>query len=78
MLPAASVLGSLVYFPSREIAHTPAAAGLVFRDLAFTTDDGIQLRGGGSRRPRRTVSARSCSATATPETSATDSSKRSS
>ena len=30
---------------SREIAHTPAAAGLAFRELAFTTDDGVQLCG---------------------------------
>jgi len=45
MLPAASVLGSLIYFPSREIAHTPSAASLTFRELTFTTDDGIELRG---------------------------------
>jgi pimeloyl-ACP methyl ester carboxylesterase len=40
-----SVLRSLVYFPSREIAHTPAATGLAFRELSFTTDDGILLCG---------------------------------
>ena len=45
MLPAASVLGSLVYFPSREIAHIPSAAGLTFREPSFTTDDGIRLCG---------------------------------
>jgi fermentation-respiration switch protein FrsA (DUF1100 family) len=40
-----AVLRSLVYFPSREIPHTPAAAGLTFRELSFTTDDSVRLCG---------------------------------
>jgi pimeloyl-ACP methyl ester carboxylesterase len=40
-----ALLGSLVYFPSRGIGRTPAAAGLTFRELWFTTDDDIGLCG---------------------------------
>jgi fermentation-respiration switch protein FrsA (DUF1100 family) len=43
-LPGA-VLGSLVYFPSREILQSPAAAGLAFEDLSFESADGVRLRG---------------------------------
>lgn len=40
-----ALIGSLVYFPSRKIAQTPSAVGLTFRELSFTTDDGIRLCG---------------------------------
>jgi len=35
----------LLYFPSRTIEHSPADAGLAYRDLWFETDDGERLRG---------------------------------
>ncbi len=34
-----------VYFPTREITVTPAAAGLSFKDLTITTDDNVRLNG---------------------------------
>jgi pimeloyl-ACP methyl ester carboxylesterase len=37
------LLHSLLYFPSRAIALTPAAAGLPFSDVAFETADGERL-----------------------------------
>ena len=37
------LLNALLYFPSRRIATTPAAAGLAFDDLALHTDDGERL-----------------------------------
>lgn len=37
------LLSGLLYFPSRAIAQTPAAAGLAFDDLTFSTDDGERL-----------------------------------
>jgi fermentation-respiration switch protein FrsA (DUF1100 family) len=40
-----AVLGTLLYFPSREILESPAEAGLGFRDLALETEDGEQLHG---------------------------------
>jgi fermentation-respiration switch protein FrsA (DUF1100 family) len=40
-----SVLDSLLYFPSRSMAETPAAAGLAFRDLAIATEDEERLHG---------------------------------
>jgi uncharacterized protein len=42
---ARAALGALLYFPSREIVETPAAAGLAFRDLDLETDDGERLHG---------------------------------
>jgi len=39
------VFGSLIYFPSRGYDQTPADAGLAFRELSFTTDDGVRLHG---------------------------------
>jgi pimeloyl-ACP methyl ester carboxylesterase len=48
-----SLLNSLLYFPSRAIAGSPADAGLGFRDLAIETDDGERLHGWwiGAQRP---------------------------
>ena len=43
--PGRRLLGSLLYFPSRGLAETPAEAGLAFRDLAIETEDGERLRG---------------------------------
>jgi fermentation-respiration switch protein FrsA (DUF1100 family) len=40
-----SLLGSLLYFPSREIIETPDRAGLDFRELVLPTDDGERLHG---------------------------------
>ena len=40
-----SLLGSLLYFPSREILETPDGIGLDYRDLAPVTEDGEQLHG---------------------------------
>jgi fermentation-respiration switch protein FrsA (DUF1100 family) len=37
------LLNSLLYFPSREIAATPASAGLAFDDVMLDTDDGERL-----------------------------------
>ncbi|HEV2059174.1 MAG TPA: alpha/beta fold hydrolase [Solirubrobacteraceae bacterium] len=39
------LLNALLYFPSRSIARTPAAAGLSYRDLELTSDDGQRLHG---------------------------------
>lgn len=39
------LLNSLLYFPSRAIPETPAAAGLVFEDLSAQTEDGERLHG---------------------------------
>jgi fermentation-respiration switch protein FrsA (DUF1100 family) len=38
-------LNSLLYFPTRTVAHTPVAAGLEFRDVALATEDGERLHG---------------------------------
>jgi fermentation-respiration switch protein FrsA (DUF1100 family) len=40
-----ALLGSLLYFPSEEIAETPDRAGLDYRELALETDDGERLNG---------------------------------
>jgi fermentation-respiration switch protein FrsA (DUF1100 family) len=40
-----ALLGSLLYFPARRIAQTPAAAGLAFHDVGIQTEDGIRLHG---------------------------------
>lgn len=40
-----SLLNSLLYFPSRVIAETPANAGLAFEDVAIETEDGERLHG---------------------------------
>ena len=40
-----AVMGTLLYFPSREILETPADAGLEFEDLQIETDDGERLHG---------------------------------
>src|SRR3954447_18196353 len=37
------LLNSLLYFPTRAIAASPAAAGLDFADVDFPTDDGERL-----------------------------------
>lgn len=34
-----------IFFPDQEISHTPADIGLSFRDLYFTTTDGVKLHG---------------------------------
>jgi fermentation-respiration switch protein FrsA (DUF1100 family) len=39
------LLHSLLFFPSRAIATTPAAAGLQFDDVTFEADDGVRLHG---------------------------------
>ena len=39
------VLNSLLYFPTREILETPAAARLEFEELTIDTDDGERLQG---------------------------------
>jgi pimeloyl-ACP methyl ester carboxylesterase len=43
--PARSLLGSLLYFPSRDILATPDAAGLEYDDLEFESGDGERLHG---------------------------------
>lgn len=35
----------LVYYPESELVATPAEIGLEFRDVFFTTDDGVALHG---------------------------------
>jgi pimeloyl-ACP methyl ester carboxylesterase len=35
----------MVYFPLREIADTPAAVGLPYREIVFKTSDGLRLCG---------------------------------
>jgi pimeloyl-ACP methyl ester carboxylesterase len=40
-----ALLGSFLYFPERELAATPADAGLTYRDLEFSTADGERLHG---------------------------------
>jgi len=40
-----ALLGSLLYFPAREIIATPEHAGLSYRDLEFESDDGERLHG---------------------------------
>lgn len=40
-----ALLGSLLYFPDREIIATPGDAGLAYRDLEFGSDDGELLHG---------------------------------
>jgi pimeloyl-ACP methyl ester carboxylesterase len=42
---ARSVLGRMLFMPSREILQTPAEAGLTSIDLAIATDDGERLHG---------------------------------
>jgi uncharacterized protein len=39
------LLNSLVYFPARELARTPADLGLAAREVAIDTDDGERLHG---------------------------------
>jgi fermentation-respiration switch protein FrsA (DUF1100 family) len=39
------VLGSMLFFPSRELLGTPADTGLEYRDLGFETADGERLHG---------------------------------
>jgi len=34
-----------IYFPDRELQQTPAAVGLGFRNVRFSTDDGVILHG---------------------------------
>jgi uncharacterized protein len=36
---------SLLFFPEREILHTPGDAGLEFEELEFRTEDGIAISG---------------------------------
>jgi fermentation-respiration switch protein FrsA (DUF1100 family) len=35
--------GSMLYFPSKEIAATPAHIGLPFEEVSFRTTDGVQI-----------------------------------
>jgi pimeloyl-ACP methyl ester carboxylesterase len=46
-------MGSLLYFPERELWETPAAAGLSFDDLDIQTDDGQRLHGWSVRAEAR-------------------------
>ena len=39
------LMNALLYFPSREILQTPAAAGLAFTDLGFATRDSERIHG---------------------------------
>jgi pimeloyl-ACP methyl ester carboxylesterase len=39
------LLHSLLFFPARAIATTPAAAGLPFEDVGIATSDGVALHG---------------------------------
>ena len=39
------LLGSLLYFPTRQIVETPARAGLVVSELAIESEDGERLHG---------------------------------
>ncbi len=48
-------LNSLLYFPSRAVAQTPAAAGLEFGDVALATEDGERLHGWWIRGSRPSV-----------------------
>jgi len=36
---------SYIYYPTREIEHTPATYGLKFQDIHLTTEDGVALHG---------------------------------
>jgi fermentation-respiration switch protein FrsA (DUF1100 family) len=38
-------MNSMLYFPAREIERTPADAGLEFRDIELTAEDGQRLHG---------------------------------
>src|SRR5215210_1013193 len=40
-----ALLDRLLYFPTRTVGQTPAAAGLPFLDVTFETDDGERLHG---------------------------------
>lgn len=40
-----AVMGALLYFPARELLHTPADAGLGYSQLEIQTDDGERLHG---------------------------------
>jgi fermentation-respiration switch protein FrsA (DUF1100 family) len=39
------LLNSLLYYPSRTVAETPASAGLEYEELGLRTDDGEHLQG---------------------------------
>jgi fermentation-respiration switch protein FrsA (DUF1100 family) len=39
------LLNALLYFPSRTVVETPAAAALTFADVRFDTEDGERLHG---------------------------------
>ena len=39
------LLNALLFFPSRDVVRTPAAAGLIHRDVELRTDDGQRLHG---------------------------------
>jgi len=43
--PFTALLNSLLYFPAREFLATPDLAGLGFRDLELTSEDGERLHG---------------------------------
>ncbi|TLS72264.1 alpha/beta hydrolase [Mariprofundus erugo] len=40
-----SVEDDYIFFPEQEMSHSPADAGLSFRDLYFTSADGVRLHG---------------------------------
>ena len=52
-----ALLNSLLFFPAREIAATPAQAGLAFDDVAIETGDGEQLHGWWVPTPARSARA---------------------
>ena len=60
---------TFLYFPEREIAVTPAAAGLPYEEVFFPAADGTPLHGWYIHGTR--VDRSSCSSTATPATSPT-------
>ena len=35
----------ILYMPSRDMQHTPADAGLFYKDIAVTAEDGVVTRG---------------------------------
>src|ERR671919_308271 len=40
-----ALLGSLLYFPDRQIRATPEHVGLAYRDVEFESEDGERLHG---------------------------------
>jgi uncharacterized protein len=40
-----SIERSFIYYPSRGLSGDPSSAGLAFRDVAFSAEDGVRLHG---------------------------------